>query len=416
MNTVTQFEAPMTLDRIPMAEDGLIDFQRLAIGLVESCLNSAMEMAVDEITGESIRRNGYRERKLKTVIGEITLRIPKLREGTYFPEEVLRPYSRTDRAMIGTVAEVYKLGLSTRKIEKAAIKLQFGRLSSSAISRMTSTLDSDVLSITEAEFSKPCPYLWLDATYISCRNEGRVESRAVVTAIAADTDGKRRYVGLDFVDTESFDSWREFLRDLRARGISGVALVISDAHTGLRRAIKEVFPGTTWQRCIVHLERDIAGKMKTKNAKARATSALSAIFKESDPVLVRAMYAEAIKQIGAIDTRAAELLEDAREDALAYLSFPAEHRIRIRTNNIQERANREIKRRTNVVQVFPSVRSLLRLIGAALTDQNEEWSQGFFMDAEGLSKLDRDATYKEPSQETKEKARILIFEAMEEAA
>lgn len=415
MNTVAQTGAPLTLAELPMAADGLIDFRKLAIGLVESCVNAAMEMAVEEIAGEGTRRNGYRERKLKTVIGEITLRIPKLREGTYFPEEVLRPYSRTDRAMIGTVAEVYKLGLSTRKIERAAAKLEFGRLSPSAISRMTSTLDDDVASVREAELG-PCPYLWLDATYISCRSGGRVEGRAVVTAIAAGTDGKRRYVGLDFVDTESFDSWREFLRGLRARGLTGVALVVSDAHAGLRRAVREVFPGSSWQRCIVHLERDIAGRMRTKGDRARALRAMSAVFKETDPALVRAMYAEAIAQVGALEPRAGELLEDAREDALAYLGFPSEHRLRIRTNNVQERANREIKRRTNAVQVFPSVRSLLRLVGAALADQNEAWAQGSFMDAEGMRRLDRDSAAEEPSPETREKARILIFEALKEAA
>ena len=186
MDTLQQGAAPMALADMPMTADGTIDFRRLAVGLVEGCVNAAMEMAVEEIAGEEgVRRNGYRERRLMTVIGEITLRIPRLREGSYFPEEVLRPYSRTDRAMVGAIAEVYRLGLSTRKIERAAADLEFGRLSPSAVSRMCATLDDDVASVREAEFSQRFPYLWLDATYVSCREGGRVEGRAVVTAIAA---------------------------------------------------------------------------------------------------------------------------------------------------------------------------------------------------------------------------------------
>ena len=225
MDTLQQGAAPMALADMPMTPDGTIDFRRLAVGLVEGCVNAAMEMAVEEIAGEEgVRRNGYRERRLMTVIGEITLRIPRLREGSYFPEEVLRPYSRTDRAMVGAIAEVYRLGLSTRKIERAAADLEFGRLSPSAVSRMCATLDDDVASVREAEFSQRFPYLWLDATYVSCREGGRVEGRAVVTAIAAGEDGSRRYVGLDYVDVESHESWRGFLRGLRRRGVSGVAL------------------------------------------------------------------------------------------------------------------------------------------------------------------------------------------------
>lgn len=208
----------------------------------------------------------------------------------------------------------------------------------------------------------------VDATYVSCRDGGRVEGRAVVTAIAAGEDGSRRYVGLDYVDVESFDSWRGFLRGLRRRGVSGVSLVVSDAHPGLRRAVREVFPGSAWQRCVVHLERDVAGRLRRRDDRRRALATLSATFRERDPALVRAMYARAVEEVSAIDRRAGELLEDAREDALAYLSFPAEHRLKIRTNNVQERANREIKRRTDAVQVFPSSGSLVRLVGAALAD------------------------------------------------
>lgn len=417
MDTVTHgAPAAIPLSEMPTLEDGTVDFRRLAVGLVESCCNAAMEMAVEELCGEGNRRNGYRERRLKTVIGEICLRIPKMREGSYFPEELLRPYSRTDRAMVGAIAEVYKLGLSTRKIERAASELEFGRLSPSAVSRMCSTLDSDVASVREADLDGPSPYLWLDATYVSCRDGGRVEGRAVVTAIAAGGDGSRRYVGLDYVDVESFESWRDFLRGLRRRGLSGVALVTSDAHPGLRRAIREVLPGAGWQRCIVHLERDVAGGIRGKAARAAALGALSATFRERDPALVRAMYDRAAEEISALSPKVGELLEDAREDALAYLAYPAEHRLRIRTNNVQERANREIKRRTSAVQVFPSPSSLLRLVGAALADMNDAWAAGGFMDARGMRDLMRDSSSPAATEETLRKAEVLVLEAMREAA
>lgn len=412
MDTLQQGAAPMALADMPMTADGTIDFRRLAVGLVEGCVNAAMEMAVEEVAGEEgVCRNGYRERRLMTVIGEITLRIPRLREGSYFPEEVLRPYSRTDRAMVGAIAEVYRLGLSTRKIERAAADLEFGRLSPSAVSRMCATLDDDVASVREAEFSQRFPYLWLDATYVSCRGGGRVEGRAVVTAIAAGEDGSRRYVGLDYVDVESHESWREFLRGLRRRGVSGVALVVSDAHAGLRRAVREVFPGSCWQRCVAHLMRDVAGRLR-----GRALAALSAVFRERDPALVRAAYDRAVEEVGRLEPRAAELLEDAREDALAYLAFPAEHRLRVRTNNVQERANREIKRRTDAVQVFPSSRSLVRLVGAALADRNDEWAAGHFMDAAGMRDLGRDAESPAPTEETLRRAEAIVLEAMRAAA
>lgn len=414
-NTVAQ-EPAMRLEDMPTADDGTIDFRRLAVGLVEQCVNSAMELAVEELAGEGVRRNGYRERRLNTVIGQITLRIPRLREGTYFPEEVLRPYSRTDRAMVAAVAEVYKLGLSTRKIERAAAELEFGRLSPSAVSRMASTLDDDVASVREAEYSQRFPYLWLDATYVSCRERGRVEGRAVVTAIAAGEDGARRYVGLDFVDVESYDAWRGFLRGLRRRGVSGVALVVSDAHPGLRRAVREVFPGSSWQRCIAHLERDVCGRFRRRDDRRRAMAAMKAVFRETDPALVRAAYDRAVEAVGALEPRAGELLDDAREDALAHLAFPAEHRTRIRTNNVQERANREIKRRTDAVQVFPSARSLVRLVGAVLADQNDAWSAGRFMDAGGMRDLGRDAASPAATEETLRRAEAIVADAIRAAA
>ena len=414
MDTLTQNSA----SGLPVAADGMLDLNGLARKLLEECLNTVMDEQADELLGEGNRRNGYRERKLNTCIGPITLRIPKLREGTYFPDDILKPYSRTDRAMIAAIAETYKLGLSHRKIEKVASDLHFGELSSSTISRMCISLDDEVEDLRRARFEGTYPYLWLDATYLKCRDEGRVRSVAVVTAIALCPDGSRRFVGIDCVDTESRASWREFLLDLRKRGIAGVSCVVSDDHAGLVRAIQEVFPGATWQRCIVHLERDVLGRFSRKADRARAGRALKAIFSQRDPALVREMYAQAITEIGKIERRAGELLEDAREDALAYLSFPYEHHIRLRTNTVQERANREIKRRTNAVQTFPSAASMMRLVGAVCADMNDEWSHSGFMDVRNKERWGVRTAYENNpvSAEIAGKAALLLAEALRPVA
>lgn len=264
---------------LPSRADGMIDLSELGRLQLEMMVNQIMDWQTDELCGEGNRRNGYRERKLLTVVGEITLRIPKLREGTYFPDELIRPYSRVDRAMVGVVKEVYVGGLSTRKIEKAAEKLEFASLSPSRISRMTAELDEEVAALRAERFDGTAfPYLWLDATYLNCRDEGHVQSKGVITAIAAGEDGTRRFVGLDIVDTELAASWKAFLQDLRRRGITGVKCVVSDNHAELVQAIAEIFQGVAWQRCIVHLERDVTGWLSKKQDKAIAGAALKAVF------------------------------------------------------------------------------------------------------------------------------------------
>lgn len=248
------------LESVPFREDGTIDINEMMRLGLERTVNAIMDAQADEMLGEGNRRNGYRERKLATVVGEIVMRIPKLREGSYFPDELIRPYSRVDRAVVATVKEAYVRGLSTRKIEKVADALDFASLSPSRVSRMTAELDEEVEALlSKTTYGAEFPYLWLDATYINCRDEGHVQSKGVVTAIACDTDGDRRFVGFGVVDTESAPSWKAFLKDLRRRGVLGVRCVVSDAHGGLASAIREVFNGAAWQRCIVHLERDARG-------------------------------------------------------------------------------------------------------------------------------------------------------------
>lgn len=404
------------LRNLPLREDGMVDLNEMMRRELESMVNQIMDWQADELCGEGNRRNGYRERKLATVLGEITMRIPKLREGTYFPDELIRPYSRVDRAMVAIVREVYVRGLSTRKIEKAADALGFAGLSPSRVSRMTSDLDEEVAALNARRFEGAAfPYLWLDATYLRCRDEGHVRSRGVVTAIACGDDGSRRFVGFDVVDTESAASWKAFLRGLRKRGVTGVRCVVSDDHEGLVQAIAEVFQGAAWQRCIVHLERNVAGWFPKKEDKAVATAAMKAVFAERDPRLVRAAYRQAAERIAQLKARAGELLEDAEADALAYLDFPYEHHVRLRTNNVQERANEEIKRRTKVVGVFPSAESMMRLVGSVLIDVNEEWLGASFIDAASLKDVRRSERDEETiPEDVVELARIRVAAAIEE--
>lgn len=401
---------------LPIREDGTVDIVELARRQVESALNQLMDWQADELCGEGNRRNGYRERKLLTPLGEITLRIPKLREGTYFPDELIRPYSRVDRAMVAVVREAYVRGLSTRKIEKAADALDFGSLSPSRVSRMTADLDEEVAALNAERFEGGgFPYLWLDATYTKCRDEGHAQSRGVVTAIACGEDGGRRFVGFDVVDTESAASWKAFLLGLRRRGVSGVRCVVSDAHEGLVQAIAEVFQGAAWQRCVVHLERDVAGWFDKKGDRAVAAAAMKAVFAQRDPMLVRAAYRHAAGVVAGLKPRAGELLEDAEADALAYLDFPYEHHVRLRTNNVQERANEEIKRRTKVVGIFPSTASMMRLVGSVLVDVNEEWMGARFIDASSLKGVARSGAGRaEIPEDVLEKARVCVDAAVAE--
>lgn len=415
MNTV--LENIVCTNETEKRADGTLNLNEIARKLLEDCLNTVMSEQADELCGEGNRRNGYRERKLNTCIGQITLRIPKLREGSYFPDEILKPYSRTDWAMAGVIAETYKLGLSQRKIERAAAKMGFGEISSSAISRMCARLDDEVDDLRTSAVDGPCPYLWLDATYIKCRDEGRVKSMAIVTAIALRQDSSKAFVGVECVDTESYESWKEFLLDLRKRGVRDVKMIVSDDHSGLVKAAGEVWSEITWQRCIVHLERNVIGRFHNKHDKQIATRAMKAIFKERDPHLVKEMYRQAIERISAINRRAAELLEDAQDDALAYLDFPHEHHIRLRTNNVQERANREIKRRSDAVQTFPSKASLIRLVGSVCVDLNDEWAFKNFMNIRTRERWGvKTVVEGEASPEIIRRATLLLDEAFGVAA
>lgn len=406
------------LQQLPTHGDGLLDMRELARTLLESMVNEVMDAQADMLCEDGANsRNGYRERGLATPVGDITLRIPKLRAGTYFPEGIIERHSRADRAVAAAVAESWANGVSTRKMERIARKMGIEGLSKDQVSAMCRSLDAEVGELaTRGPAGVEVPYLFLDATYVECRRDGRVQSTAVVTAIGVGSDGVRRMLGIAAIDTETHAGWLGFPRGLRERGLSGVRLVVSDDHAGLVRAVSECLPGAGWQRCAVHLERDVCSLLPSKRHRAMAAKAMQAVFRESDPATVRSAYRAAIDAVGALSAAAGALLEDAEAGALAYLDFPAEHRRRIRTNNVQERMNREIERRSRVVQVFPSPESMLRLVGAVCAEQDEDWSSRRYISPESMLKLAEPAGPEPVESEASRRRGLMIVETAMELA
>lgn len=365
--------------------EGCRDLREATARMSETVLNALMSMQADEACGatwgerseERVNsRNGYRERGLSTTAGELTLEVPKLRKGTYFPDDILRRWGRADAALAAAITEMYARGVPAGKVEAVARKLGLDSMSSSRVSSMCASLDAEVdeFRTRPLGWQRWC-YLWLDATWARCRVEGRSVSQAIVTAIALGEDGCKHFCGADVMDTESYADWDRFLANLRDRGLDGVQLVVSDAHGGLKRAIAERFQGASWQRCYVHLMRDVAGHVRNRHDQARAVELLRAVFAQRDPLVARAALRRAAGEIESFSPAAAACLAGAQEDCLVYMDFPSSHWRKIRTNNVQERANREIKRRAKVVQSFPSRGSLVRLVGAVLIGEEDAWSQ-----------------------------------------
>lgn len=374
---------------MPRFDDGAIDMQELLRRLAEQVVNAVMDAEADQLCGGGANsRNGYRERGLATCVGTLTLRIPKLRTGSFFPDDVIERYQRADRALVAAVAEMYATGTSTRKVQRVAEKMGVSRLSKDQVSAIASSLDADIDELCSRPLDGgPVPYVWLDATYVKCRRGGRVASTAVVTAIGCDAGGWRRVLGVGVVDTESYDSWLAFLRKIRDRGVSGVQLVVSDAHGGLVAAAAEVFQGAAWQRCAVHLMRDCMREAGSWQLRRRVGRIVSQVFRGRDAATVTAMYHVACDMLEGYCPRAAAILEEAEPDALAYLDFPPSHWKRLRTNNVQERTNREIKRRSRVVQAFPSTASLVRLAGAVMCEQDEVWQESRYFSEAKMGEL-----------------------------
>ena len=384
--------------QMPRFDDGMVNMAELIRVMAESPVDEAMDAQADEACEAGNRRNGYRERRLTTSVGTINLRIPKLRAGSYFPEDLIERYSRADRAVVAAVSEMVTNGVSTRKVKRVAQSMGIDRMSASQVSRMCSSLDDAVADLQERDLSGArFPYIWLDATYIKCRDAGRVQSTALVTAIGAGSDGYRRLLGLDAIDTESYDGWKSFLLSLRARGVSGAICVTGDAHEGLKRAIREVFPGAAWQRCIVHLMRDAAGNAAARRKRGAVLGILKAVFAERDPGLVRELHHLAIEQIDGFCPKAAELLEDAEADAPAHPDLPCGHHAGLRADDVQERANREPRHRSRVVQVFPSRKSPIGMMGAVFAEMDGEWAARRRLDDESMGRAVEGAKVNAPA-------------------
>jgi putative transposase len=330
-------------------------------------------------------RNGYRERPWDTRAGTIDLKIPKLRRGSYFPG-FLEPRRTAEKALIAVVQEAYIQGVSTRSVDALVQSMGMAGISKSEVSRLCGEIDERVNAFLNRPIEGDWPYLWIDATYVKVRRNGRIVSVAVIIAVAVNTEGVREVLGVSVGTSEAEPFWTEFFRSLTRRGLRGVKLVISDAHLGLKAAIAKVFTAT-WQRCRVHFMRNalaFAGKGQQQMVRALIVTA----FAQETVELARKQWDAVSDQLREKVPKLAEYLDDARDDVLAFMTFPKAHRVQIASTNPLERLNAEVKRRTNVVGIFPNDAAIMRLVGALLLEQNDEWQlQRRYMSLEGLHAL-----------------------------
>ena len=333
------------------------------------------------------RRNGYRERGWDTRVGTIELALPKLRAGSYFPEWLLQPRRRAEQALVSVIADCYLAGVSTRRVEKLVRQLGIEQMSKSQVSRLAKSLDAIVEDFrTRPLEGAPFPYLTLDALVIKCREGGRTVNACVVHAVAVNGDGFRESLGLDVVTSEDGAAWLAFLRSLCARGLAGVRLVTSDAHPGLVDAIAATLPGASWQRCRTHFMRNLLTRVP-KSAQSFVATMVRSIFAQPNAETVAEQQLRVLAQLEERFPEAAALLAEAEPDLLAFTAFPKEHWRQLWSNNSLERLNKEIRRRTDVVGIFPDRASIVRLVGAVLAEQNDEWAVARrYMSAESVAK------------------------------
>ena len=320
------------------------------------------------------RRNGYRERDWDTRVGSIELAVPKLREGSYFPDWLLQPRRRAEQAFVSVIADAYLAGVSTRRVEKLVQQLGVERMSKSQVSRLAKSLDRIVEDFrTRPLDGAPYAYVTFDALVVKCREGGRTVNVCVVHAVGVNRDGFRESLGLDVVTSEDGAAWLAFLRSLVARGLSGVRLVTSDAHPGLVDAIAATLPGAAWQRCRTHAMRNLLTRVP-KSAQSFVATMVRTIFAQPDADMVREQHRRIVDHLATRFPEAAALLEEAETDLLAFTAFPKEHWRQLWSNNSLERLNKEIRRRTDVVGIFPDRAAVIRLVGAVLAEQNDEWA------------------------------------------
>ena len=339
-----------------------------------------MELEVESLTGAAHgerspdrinSRNGYRDRDWETRAGTVELRIPKLRKGSYFPA-FLEPRRMAEKALAAVIQEAYVHGVSTRSVDELVKAMGMTGISKSQVSRLCTEIDDKIGVFLDRPLEGEWPYLWLDATYVKVRQNGRIVSVAVIVAVAVNSDGRREVLGMTVGASQAETFWTAFLRTLARRGLRGVKLVISDAHEGLKAAVAKVLHAS-WQRCRVHFMRNVlahAGKQGRRVVAAFIATA----FAQEDAETARSQWRQVADQIRPKVAKLAVLMDEAETDVLAFMSFPKDHRPKIHSTNPLERLNGEIKRRTEVVGIFPNEQSITRLVGAILLEQNDEWA------------------------------------------
>jgi putative transposase len=396
----------MTEDRLPLAEllqkagDG--DFLR---AVAEAVLQLLMESDVEGLIGagryersaERLNyRNGFRERALDTRLGTLQLRVPKLRQGSYFPP-FLEPRKVSEKALVAVIQEAWIGGVSTRRVDELVQAMGLSGISKSTVSKLCKDIDERVTGFLERPLEGEWPHLWLDATYLKVRDGGRIVSVAAIIAVAVDAEGRREIVGLHLGPSEAETFWATFLRSLVKRGLEGVKLVISDAHEGLKAAIRRVL-GATWQRCRVHWMRSALAHVG-KGQQAVVAAALRQAFLQADEAAAHQVWRQVADQLRPRWSKLAALKDESEHDVLAYMGFPAQPRAKLHSTNPLERLNKEVKRRADVVGIFPGEASITRLIGAVLLEQNDEWQlQHRYMQVEAMAELMTPATEPEPAQ------------------
>ncbi len=371
------------------------DFLREMIGYTAQRL---MDVEVEALTGAAPgarspervnQRNGYRDRAWETRAGTVELRIPKLRKGSYFPG-FLEPRRMAEKALTAVIQEAYIQGVSTRSVDLLVQAMGMTGISKSQVSRLCEEIDGRVQTFLNRPLEGDWPYLWLDATYVRVREAGRIVSKAITIAIGVNTDGRREILGMDIGCSEAATFWIEFLRKLTRRGLRGTKLVISDAHEGLKAAIGRVL-NATWQRCRVHTMRNLLAHAG-KQGRGVAAAFVATAFAQEDAAAAKAQWRGVADQLRPKLPRLAAFMDEAEADVLAYMDFPAAHRTKLHSTNPLERLNGEIKRRTDVIGIFPNDEAVIRLVGAILLEQNDEWSvqRGRYMTLETIAPLSDD--------------------------
>ena len=354
-----------------------------------------MEIEVGGLTGAGYgeksatrlaQRNGHRERDWHTRAGTVELRIPKLRKGSYFPG-FLEPRRMAEKALTAVIQEAYIQGISTRSVDDLVKALGMDGISKSQVSRLCEEIDERVNAFLDRPIEGDWPYLWIDATYVKVRQNGRIVSVAVIVAVGVNSDGRREVLGMDIGASEAEPFWTAFLRKLARRGLRGVKLVISDAHEGIKAAVSKLLCAS-WQRCRVHFMRNALAHAG-KSGRRVVSAFIATAFAQETPEAASQQWRSVADQMRPKLPKLAGLMDDAESDVLAYMAFPKEHRAKLYSTNPIERLNGEIKRRTNVVGIFPNEASITRLIGAILLEQNDEWAvqRGRYMSLETMAPL-----------------------------